>query len=77
VQIVLNVGAITTTAPALQLEASDDNGASWYAVGSPLTAVASSTVQLLVNNVQAAALRARVSTAGSGATAGYLLLKAF
>jgi hypothetical protein len=77
VQLVVNVGAITTTAPALQLEASDDNGGSWYAVGSPLTAVASSTVQVLVNNVQAGALRARVSTAGSGVTAGYVLLKAF
>jgi hypothetical protein len=77
VQLVVNVGAITTTAPALQLEGSDDNGATWYAIGSPLTAVAASTVQLTVNNVQASALRARVSTAGSGVTAGYVLLKGF
>jgi hypothetical protein len=75
-QLVLNVGAITTTAPALQLEGSDDNGASWYAIGTPLTAVASSTVQLTVTNVNSALVRARVSTAGSGVTAGYVMVKA-
>ena len=77
VQMVVNVGAITTTAPALQLEGSDDNGASWYSIGTPLTAVASSTVQVTVNNVQAGLLRARVSTAGVGVTAGYVLIKGF
>ena len=77
VQLIVNVGAITTTAPALQLEGSDDNGATWYSIGTPLTAVASSTVQLTVNNVQTALLRARVSTAGVGVTAGYVLLKGF
>lgn len=75
-QLVVNVGAITTTAPALQLEGSDDNGASWYAIGTPLTAVASSTVQLTVTNINAALLRARVSTAGVGVTAGYVMIKA-
>jgi hypothetical protein len=75
-QLVVNVGAITTTAPQLQLEGSDDNGLTWYAVGSPLTAVASSTVQVTVTNVHTQLLRARVSTAGVGVTAGYVLLKA-
>lgn len=77
VQLVVKVGAITTTAPQFQIEGSDDNGGTWYSVGSPLTAVASSTVQLTVNNVTAQLFRARVSTAGSGATAGYVLLRAF
>ena len=77
VQLVVNVGAITTTAPALQLEGTDDNGATWYAIGSPLTAVASSTVQLTANNIQAGAVRARISTAGVGVTAGFVLLKGF
>jgi hypothetical protein len=72
----VNIGAVTTTAPALQLEGSDDNGASWYAVGTPLTAVASSTVQVTVNNVNTAILRARVSTAGVGVTPGYVMIKA-
>jgi hypothetical protein len=76
VQLVVNVGAITTTAPALQLEGSDDNGASWYSIGTPLTAVASSTVQLTVTDLNAALLRARVSTAGVGVTAGYVMIKA-
>lgn len=75
-QLVVNMGAITTTAPAFQLEGSDDFGTTWYAIGSPLTGVASSTVQVTVLDINAAALRARVSTAGSGATLGYVLIKA-
>ena len=75
-QLVINVGAITTTAPAIQLEGSDDNGASWYSIGTPLTAVASSTVQLTVTDINAALMRARVSTAGVGVTAGYVMIKA-
>jgi len=76
VQMVINVGAITTTAPALQLEGSDDNGATWYSIGTPLTAVASSTVQVTLADINAALLRARVSTAGVGVTAGYVMIKA-
>lgn len=76
VQLVVNMGAITTTAPAFQIEGSDDNGAGWYSIGSPLTGVASSTVQLTVADVNAALLRVRVSTAGSGATLNSLTLKA-
>lgn len=75
-QLVVNVGAITTTAPALQMEGSDDNGASWYAIGTPLTAVANSTVQVTVQDINAALMRVRVSTAGSGVTAGYVIIKA-
>jgi hypothetical protein len=75
-QLVVNMGAITTTAPQFQLEGSDDFGATWYAIGTPLTAVASSTVQVTVNSINAGAIRARVSTAGVGATLGYVMLKA-
>jgi hypothetical protein len=75
-QVVINIGA-ATTAPTLQIEGSDDNGATWYAVGSTLLAVASSSVQLTVNNITADLLRVRVSSAGSAVTAGYTLLKAF
>ena len=74
-QLVVNMGAITTTAPQLQLEGSDDNGVTWYAIGSPLTAVASTTVQLTVPAFNAGAIRARVSTAGVGATLGFVLIK--
>jgi hypothetical protein len=75
-QLVINVGAITTTAPAIQMEGSDDNGASWYSIGAPLTAVASSSVQLTVVDINAALMRGRVSTAGVGVTAGYVMIKA-
>ena len=74
-QLVVNIGA-ATTAPALQMEGSDDNGASWYAIGTPLTAVANSTVQLTVLNINAALMRVRVSTAGATVTAGYVMIKA-
>jgi hypothetical protein len=74
-QLVINVGAITTTAPAIQLEGSDDNGTSWYSIGSPLTAVANSTVQLTVPDINSALTRGRISTAGVGVTAGYVLIK--
>jgi len=75
IQLMINIGA-ATTAPVLQLEGSDDFGTTWYSIGTPLTSVASSTVQLTVNGTNAAALRARVSTAGVGVTAGYVLIKA-
>ena len=42
-QLIVNMGAITTTAPAFQVEGSEDGGTS---VGTPLTAVASSTVEV-------------------------------
>lgn len=75
-QLVVNIGA-ATTAPILQLEGSDDNGLSWYAIGTPLTAVSSSTVQATVANVNSQLMRARVSSAGSVVTAGHVLIKGF
>jgi hypothetical protein len=76
VQLVINIGAATTP-PTLQLQGSDDNGATWYAIGGTLTAVASSTVQLTVAVVNSQFLRAIVSTAGTSVAAGYVLIKAF
>jgi hypothetical protein len=77
IQLVINVGAITTTAPQIQLEGSDDNGTTVYNIGSPITAVANSTVQVTNLNIKSQLVRARVSTAGVGVTAGYVLIKAF
>lgn len=76
-QLVINTGAITTTAPQLQLEGSDDNGVSWYSIGTAVTAIASTTVAGPLVNTQAGLLRARVSLAGVGVTAGYTLIKGF
>lgn len=75
VKLVVNTGAITTTAPQFQLEGSEDYGSTWVAIGSPLVAVASSTVSTNVAGANWPLLRARVSTAGVGATAGYVLIK--
>lgn len=75
-QLVVNIGAATTP-PTLQLQGSDDNGASWYAVGATLAAIASSTVQLTVNNVNTQLLRATVTVAGNTVTPGYVLVKGF
>jgi hypothetical protein len=75
-QLVVNIGAATTP-PTLQLQGSDDNGASWYAVGATLAAVASSTVQITVQNVHSQFLRATVTVAGTTVTPGYVLVKGF
>lgn len=69
VKMAINMGAITTTAPAFQLEGSDD-GANWVAIGAPLTGVANSTVVGNNTGNNWAFCRARVSTAGVGATLG-------
>ena len=76
VMLTINIGA-ATGAPALQIQASDDAGATWYSIGSPLTAVASSTVSSTITNVTAQQYRAIVTTAGTGVTAGYVLVRAF
>lgn len=75
IKMLISMGAITTTAPAFQLEGSDDLGATWVAVGSPVTGVASSTVSQTSGPSSWGLMRARVSTAGSGATLNYVLIK--
>ena len=77
VQLAINIGAVTTTAPALQLEGSNDGGVNWFPIGAPLTAVASSTVQAVNANINAELVRARVSTAGVGVTSGYVEIHAW
>jgi hypothetical protein len=76
-QLVINLGTATTP-PALQLEGSEDNGTTWYAIGTPLTGVASSTVQFtLATTMNAQLVRARVSTIGVTVVVGYVLIKGF
>lgn len=75
VQLVVNIGTATTV-PTLQLEGSED-GINWYAMDVPLTAIASSTVQLTVVALSATYTRARVSTAGTAVVAGYVSIKAW
>lgn len=75
IQLVVNMGAITTTAPQFQLEGSED-GTNWYAIGTPLTSIASNTVEVTIAK-SATFVRAMVSTAGVGSTLGYVSLKAW
>lgn len=76
VRLVINLGAATTPAE-LQLEGSDDNGTTWYSIGTPLAGVASSTVSTTVATQAPLLLRARVSTAGVAVTPGYVLIGVF
>jgi hypothetical protein len=75
-QMVIGATTITTTAPAFQLEG-QDGGGRFYAIGAPLTAIASGGASVTIANVHALAIRARCTTAGSGATLTYVMLKAF
>ena len=74
-QLVINIGAATTP-PAIQLEGSEDN-VNFYPIGTPLTAIASSTVQTTISQMSVTYLRARVSTVGAGVTMGYISIKAW
>jgi hypothetical protein len=75
-QLVINIGA-ATTAPSLQLQGSEDNGLTWHAIGTPLTAVASTTVSTTIENVNAQLTRAIVTSAGDSVTTGYILIRGF
>ena len=75
VQLVINLGTATTP-PAIQLEGSED-GINFYAIGTPLTGVASSTVQLTVAGISATYVRAKVTTIGATVVAGYVSIKAW
>ncbi len=77
VQLIVNTGAGATVEAQVQLEGSDDNGVTWVAIDTPLTTVLSSTVQKTVLDINYGLYRARVSSAGTGVTMGYVLVKAF
>lgn len=75
-QLIVSMGAITTTAPQFTLYGSED-GSSWYAMGTALTSVASSTVAgALITGYMPKFVRATVTTQGSGATLAYVAIKA-
>jgi len=68
--------SVVGTLLVLNLEGSDDN-TNWYTIPGTLTPGASAVSQLTVNNINAQFVRANVTTAGSGVTLGYIILKAF
>ena len=75
VQLTLSIGA--GSIPVIQLQTTDDNGVTWYDVGTSLTpGSAPSTSYITISNVQFSNIRAIVKTAGT-ATLNYVLLKGF
>ena len=71
----VNLGA-ATTAPVIQLEGSEDNLNFYSIAGTALTTTANLTVYQSTPNALVKFVRARVSTAGSAATLGYIEIKA-
>ena len=78
-QLIMSVGTITTTAPTIQLQGSDDNGVSWYNIGSALAGgvTSNTTVSLTIVDVNSALVRAIVTVAGVSTTLNYVLIKCF
>ena len=74
--LTVSMGAITTTAPIIGLEGSED-GSAWYDMGSRVLAVANTTTSVPITGYAPKFVRAKVFAAGSGATLNYLLVKAF
>lgn len=74
IQFSIAIGAATTP-PQVQLEVSDD-GVNFALIGTPVTAVASSTVRSLRFDDIAKFARLRVTTAGVGVTSNFVNIKA-
>lgn len=74
INVVVVIGAVTTTAPVLVYETSPDNF-NWVQLGADITTAANTNNILQVSNAQARFSRLRVKTAGSGATLGYIMVK--
>jgi hypothetical protein len=74
-QLIVNIGA-STAESTLTLEGSDDN-TTWYPLSTTLTPIANSTVQISVTNIAPTFISARVSTAGTSTTFGYIILKGY
>jgi hypothetical protein len=72
--VMVNIGAVTTTAPIFALQVSVDN-LNWVQLGADITTAANTTSILQVSNAQARFSRLLVKTAGSGATLGYVMVK--
>lgn len=73
INIVVSMGA-TTISPTLAYEGSAD-GAAWYSVTPDTTPAANTNVTINVDNVLARFFRVRVSSAGTGATLNYVMVK--
>ena len=65
-----------TTAPAVQMQQSDDEGVSWFNIGSAITAVAGTSVSTTVTKAWARHVRAIVTTAGATVVGGWVAIRA-
>lgn len=72
--LIVSMGAVTTTAPVLTLEFSVDN-AQWYQPGADITTAANINQVVTQATMLARFVRVRVKTAGSGATLNYIAIK--
>ena len=65
-----------TTAPAVRMQQSDDEGVSWFNIGSAITAVAGTSVSTTVTKAWARHVRAIVTTAGATVVGGWVAIRA-
>lgn len=66
-----------SVAPAIQLQASEDNGVNWYNVGSVLTSVPGSVVYNTLTFINFPLVRAIVTAAGTTAVLDYVIIRTF
>jgi hypothetical protein len=76
IMLTINIGAATTP-PSVQVQCSEDAGVTYYKIGSPLAALANTTVSSTISNTTCQLAQAVVTTAGTGVTAGYVLVRGF
>lgn len=74
IEFIVDMGAITTTAPVFQLEGSE-NGSTWRVLGTPVTPTANAVTAQVVNGSLPRFIRARTTTAGAGATLNVITIK--
>lgn len=71
----ISMGAVTTTAPIFQLQASPTGlSTDWFNIGATVTGTASTNQTLSISNTPARFVRVLVQTAGSGATCNFVNL---
>lgn len=74
-QIVTNIGAVTTSAPVFAVQGSED-GTNWYGLGATISPTANSTTVTIIKDYVPKFVRVITTTAGVGATLGYITVKA-
>ncbi|RAI76016.1 hypothetical protein HMF3257_20870 [Spirosoma telluris] len=74
VQLTVSLGACTTV-PSYQLQSSED-GTTWTTIGATLAGVALTQVQAVVSGFMGKFVRAIITTAGTGVTQNFVVLKA-